>query len=95
MSRDARNVIASEGTARIERPETYKQWQDQNLRVGFKQLPLNPGIMKVEGSDSREDQICLGTKVPGLQQEIPEDRATITSRAVVEFKQSTAFEAVQ
>ncbi|KAI9195841.1 hypothetical protein LWI28_018619 [Acer negundo] len=27
------NVIAHEGTQRIERPETYKQWQVQNLRA--------------------------------------------------------------
>ncbi|KAK4851461.1 hypothetical protein QYF36_015344 [Acer negundo] len=30
------NAIAREGTKRIERPDTYKQWQVQNPRDGFK-----------------------------------------------------------
>ena len=37
----AMNVIACEGSERIERPETYKQWLLQNVRAGFRQLPLN------------------------------------------------------
>ncbi|CAL4919832.1 unnamed protein product [Urochloa decumbens] len=44
--REALNVIACEGTERIERPETYKQWQMRNLRAGFRPLPLNEEIMK-------------------------------------------------
>lgn len=39
------NVIACEGAERIERPETYKQWQVRNIRVGFKQLPVDRDIM--------------------------------------------------
>ncbi|KAK3148907.1 hypothetical protein QOZ80_3AG0210310 [Eleusine coracana subsp. coracana] len=46
FGREALNVIACEGTERIERPETYKQWQLRNLRAGFRQLPLNEEIMK-------------------------------------------------
>ncbi|KAJ1292946.1 hypothetical protein BS78_01G029800 [Paspalum vaginatum] len=46
FGREALNVIACEGTERIERPETYKQWQMRNLRAGFRQLPLNEEIMK-------------------------------------------------
>ncbi|KAI9196519.1 hypothetical protein LWI28_024617 [Acer negundo] len=34
------NVIAHEGTQRIERPETCKQWQVQNLSARFRQLLL-------------------------------------------------------
>ncbi|RWW89574.1 hypothetical protein BHE74_00001431 [Ensete ventricosum] len=45
--RDALNVIACEGSERVERPETYKQWQVRNLRAGFKQLPLTPDIIKM------------------------------------------------
>ncbi|XVF23917.1 hypothetical protein REPUB_Repub13aG0081400 [Reevesia pubescens] len=44
---EAMNVIACEGAERIERPETYKQWQDRNMRAGLKQLPLNKEIMKM------------------------------------------------
>lgn len=40
FGRDAVNVIACEGVERVERPETYKQWQVRNRRAGFKQLPL-------------------------------------------------------
>ncbi|KAF8396795.1 hypothetical protein HHK36_018428 [Tetracentron sinense] len=46
VGREALNVIACEGSERVERPETYKQWQARNLRAGFRQLPLNQGIMK-------------------------------------------------
>lgn len=42
---EAINVIACEGAERIERPETYKQWQVRNMRAGFRQLPLNREIM--------------------------------------------------
>lgn len=45
--REAMNVIACEGGERIERPETYKQWQARNLRTGFRPLPLNREIMNM------------------------------------------------
>ncbi|MQL85942.1 hypothetical protein Taro_018477 [Colocasia esculenta] len=45
FGRDAMNVIACEGAERVERPETYRQWQVRNLRAGFTQLPLDPVIM--------------------------------------------------
>ncbi|XWS74956.1 hypothetical protein CRYUN_Cryun01aG0043300 [Craigia yunnanensis] len=44
---EAMNVIACEGAERIERPETYKQWQVRNMRAGLRQLPLNKKIMKM------------------------------------------------
>lgn len=46
LGRDALNVIACEGTERVERPETYKQWQVRNTRAGFRQLSLDREIMK-------------------------------------------------
>ncbi|KAH9611412.1 hypothetical protein KSS87_016899 [Heliosperma pusillum] len=45
FGRQAMNVIACEGIERIERPETYKQWQVRIERAGFKQLPLQQEIM--------------------------------------------------
>ncbi|XP_061368463.1 scarecrow-like protein 14 [Gastrolobium bilobum] len=45
FGRDAVNVIACEGPQRVERPETYKQWQVRNKRAGFKQLPLAPQLL--------------------------------------------------
>ncbi|KAG8387862.1 hypothetical protein BUALT_Bualt02G0065300 [Buddleja alternifolia] len=44
--REVINVIACEGAERVERPETYKQWQVRHMRAGFKPLPLKPEIMK-------------------------------------------------
>ncbi|KAK4492059.1 hypothetical protein RD792_002853 [Penstemon davidsonii] len=44
--RDVINVIACEGAERVERPETYKQWQVRHMRAGFKPLPLNQEVMK-------------------------------------------------
>lgn len=46
FGREALNVIACEGWERVERPETYKQWQVRNLRAGFRQIPLDREIMK-------------------------------------------------
>ncbi|KAH9735976.1 Scarecrow-like protein 9 [Citrus sinensis] len=43
---EALNVVACEGWERVERPETYKQWQVRNLRAGFVQLPLDRDIVK-------------------------------------------------
>ncbi|VFQ98211.1 unnamed protein product [Cuscuta campestris] len=40
------NVIACEGAERVERPETYKQWESRNMRAGFKPLPVNPELVK-------------------------------------------------
>ncbi|CAK8536076.1 unnamed protein product [Lathyrus sativus] len=45
--RDAINVIACEGAERVERPETYKQWQIRNRRAGFKQIRLDSKIVNV------------------------------------------------
>ncbi|KAE8733031.1 Scarecrow-like protein 31 [Hibiscus syriacus] len=46
---EAVNVIACEGLARVQRPETYKQWQIRTMRAGFKPLPLNQEVMKLLG----------------------------------------------
>ncbi|CAN4100977.1 unnamed protein product [Withania somnifera] len=46
LKREAMSVIACEGSERVERPETYKQWQVRNMRAGFKLLPLNQQLME-------------------------------------------------
>lgn len=46
FGREALNVIACEGMERVERPETYKQWQVRNMRAGFVQHPINRNMMK-------------------------------------------------
>ncbi|KAG6583418.1 Scarecrow-like protein 33, partial [Cucurbita argyrosperma subsp. sororia] len=46
LGRDIVNVIACEGLERVERPETYKQWQVRNTRAGFKQVPLDQDLLK-------------------------------------------------
>ncbi|KAL6967551.1 hypothetical protein U1Q18_033359 [Sarracenia purpurea var. burkii] len=40
------NIIACEGLDRVERRETYKQWQVRSLRAGLRQLPLNQDIVQ-------------------------------------------------
>ncbi|XP_058762148.1 scarecrow-like protein 11 [Vicia villosa] len=45
FGRDAINVIACEGAERVERPETYKQWQIRNRRAGFKQIRLDSKLV--------------------------------------------------
>ncbi|KAL6195543.1 hypothetical protein ACLB2K_031162 [Fragaria x ananassa] len=44
--RDVVNVVACEGLERVDRPETYRQWQARNVRAGFKQLPLDQKLLK-------------------------------------------------
>jgi len=44
LAREALNVIACEGWERVERPETYRQWQIRTVRAGFTQLPLDAEI---------------------------------------------------
>ncbi|XP_022971432.1 scarecrow-like protein 9 isoform X1 [Cucurbita maxima] len=46
FGREALNVIACEGWERVERPETYKQWQFRIMRAGFEQLPFHPEIFE-------------------------------------------------
>ncbi|PNT62875.1 hypothetical protein BRADI_4g09170v3 [Brachypodium distachyon] len=43
----ALNAVACEGADRVERPETYKQWQLRNQRAGLRQLPLRPSVVEV------------------------------------------------
>ncbi|KAF8650354.1 hypothetical protein HU200_063963 [Digitaria exilis] len=46
VGRCALNVIACEGLDRVERPETYRQWQTRCQRAGLRQLPLCMEIVK-------------------------------------------------
>lgn len=45
FGREALNVIACEGWERVERPETYKQWQVRDMKAGFMQIPFERPIM--------------------------------------------------
>ncbi|KAG2320176.1 hypothetical protein Bca52824_013389 [Brassica carinata] len=44
--REIMNVVACEGTERVERPETYKQWQARVVRAGFRQVTLEKELME-------------------------------------------------
>ncbi|ESQ51400.1 hypothetical protein EUTSA_v10016312mg [Eutrema salsugineum] len=44
--REIMNVVACEGTERVERPESYKQWQARAMRAGFRQLPLEKELVQ-------------------------------------------------
>lgn len=46
FGREIMSVIACEGSERLERPETYKQWQVRHMSAGFKILPLNQNIVR-------------------------------------------------
>ncbi|KAM1255200.1 hypothetical protein PS1_029669 [Malus domestica] len=45
--REVMNVIACEGVERVERPETYKQWQVRCMRAGLQLLPVDQGLLKI------------------------------------------------
>lgn len=55
FGKDAINIIACEGTERLDRPETYKQWQVRNLRAGFRQLPLDQDIVRYVRNKVKRD----------------------------------------
>nr|UTS53994.1 scarecrow-like protein 30 [Haloxylon ammodendron] len=44
-AKEALNVIACEGAERIQRPETYKQWQVRTTRAGMKQIPVDRELL--------------------------------------------------
>ncbi|KAL2336606.1 hypothetical protein Fmac_011052 [Flemingia macrophylla] len=46
LGREALNVIACEGCERVERPETYRQWQARILRAGFLQQSFERELVK-------------------------------------------------
>lgn len=56
---EAINVIACEGSERIERPETYKKWHHRNLTAGFEQLPLNPVTINIKNRVRFSTRISL------------------------------------
>ncbi|KAL1819223.1 hypothetical protein ACET3Z_014092 [Daucus carota] len=50
LAKDAINVIACEGTARVERPEKYERWTSRIMKAGFMQTPLPREILaEVQG----------------------------------------------
>ena len=88
------NIVACEGSERVERPETYKQWQARNLRAGFGQLPIDLKIKKKIRNFVRElyhkeflvdedkNWLLLGWKgvvFLGLSTWIPNDHDCLTS----------------
>ncbi|WVZ48820.1 hypothetical protein U9M48_000227 [Paspalum notatum var. saurae] len=50
----AQNAIACEGADRVERPQTYRQWQARNLRAGLRQLPLHTDVVEAVRESVRE-----------------------------------------
>ncbi|KAL8093192.1 scarecrow-like protein 30 [Apium graveolens] len=45
LAKDAINVLACEGTARVERPEKYSLWTSRIMKAGFMQTPLPKEIL--------------------------------------------------
>ncbi|XP_057451632.1 scarecrow-like protein 14 [Lotus japonicus] len=54
--KEVMNVVACEGCERIERPETYKQWQLRIMRSGFRHLPLDDQIINKLRGRLRDDK---------------------------------------
>uniref|UniRef100_R7W8Z9 Uncharacterized protein n=1 Tax=Aegilops tauschii TaxID=37682 RepID=R7W8Z9_AEGTA len=46
IARCAMNIIACEGTDRVERPQNYREWQARNQRAGLRQLELDLDIVQ-------------------------------------------------
>ncbi|KAJ7536672.1 hypothetical protein O6H91_12G077000 [Diphasiastrum complanatum] len=44
FGREILNAVACEGVERVERAESYKQWESRTLKAGFEQIPLKPEI---------------------------------------------------
>ncbi|XP_078177598.1 scarecrow-like protein 9 [Carex rostrata] len=54
LARQVMNLIACDGLACIERPETYKQWHLRNLRAGFEQVPVDPTLVEYSKQKLKE-----------------------------------------
>lgn len=46
LGQEVTNIIACEGSERVERPETYKKWRVRNMIAGFRQLPLDHRLVE-------------------------------------------------
>ncbi|KAL3653166.1 hypothetical protein CASFOL_002847 [Castilleja foliolosa] len=46
FGKEALNIIACEGTERVECPETYKYWEGRTVRVGLQQVPIDQETVK-------------------------------------------------
>ncbi|XP_026400907.1 scarecrow-like protein 9 [Papaver somniferum] len=55
LAKEVLNIIACEGSERVERPETCKKWQLRNTKAGFMQLPLNTHIIKKAKKQATSD----------------------------------------
>ncbi|KAJ7548744.1 hypothetical protein O6H91_07G024700 [Diphasiastrum complanatum] len=59
--REILNIVACEGEERVERPESYRRWQEIMCSAGFEQLPLPPQIynkaLSVRGSFHKDHAI--------------------------------------
>ncbi|KAL6654490.1 hypothetical protein ACP70R_007955 [Stipagrostis hirtigluma subsp. patula] len=47
FARCAMNIIACEGTDRVIRAQSYKQWEARSERAGLRRLPLEPDIVEM------------------------------------------------
>ena len=64
--RDIMNIIACEGSERIERPDIYKQWQGRNERAGLRQVGLEEEIVtKVRSIVKKEYHKDFAVEVDG------------------------------
>lgn len=45
VGREILNIVACEGLERVERSETYRQWQARTMRAGFQQKATSPEIL--------------------------------------------------
>lgn len=55
VARGIMNVIACEGSERVERAEKYKQWQLRSLRAGFQAMPLDRGLVETLRAEVEEN----------------------------------------
>ncbi|XP_074295074.1 scarecrow-like protein 30 [Silene latifolia] len=51
------NIVACEGVERVQRPESYKQWQVRSARAGLKQLPLDRELFKTARATAKANYL--------------------------------------
>ncbi|KAL3653172.1 hypothetical protein CASFOL_002853 [Castilleja foliolosa] len=54
FGKEVMNIIACEGTQRIERPETYKHWEVRTVRAGLRQIPIDQEAVKLINEAKKE-----------------------------------------
>ncbi|KAH6828359.1 hypothetical protein C2S53_014135 [Perilla frutescens var. hirtella] len=77
LGREVINVVACEGAERVERPETYKQWQVRHIRAGAGKAGLF--VLAPVGSLHKSAAACSNNILKGIEAKMLRQSETISA----------------